>query len=92
MKLSVIVPVYNTAGEGKLEYCLDSLIGAGTTSAVGFTPAFLSPALYSAIRLLGERPWGQEYSSHRPQELQKKVFRNGFASRKSRLAAARMNL
>ena len=27
MKLSVIVPVYNTAGEGKLEYCLDSLIG-----------------------------------------------------------------
>ncbi len=26
MKLSVIVPVYNTAGEGKLEYCLDSLV------------------------------------------------------------------
>lgn len=26
MKLSVIVPVYNTAGEGKLEYCLNSLV------------------------------------------------------------------
>ncbi len=26
MKLSVIVPVYNMAGEGKLEYCLNSLI------------------------------------------------------------------
>ena len=27
MKLSIIVPVYNMAGEGKLEYCLDSLLG-----------------------------------------------------------------
>ena len=27
MKLSVIVPVYNMAADGKLEYCLDSLIG-----------------------------------------------------------------
>ncbi len=26
MKLSVIVPVYNMAAEGKLEYCLDSLV------------------------------------------------------------------
>ena len=26
MKLSVIMPVYNTAGEGKLEYCLNSLV------------------------------------------------------------------
>ncbi len=26
MKLSVIVPVYNMAGEGKLEYCLNSLL------------------------------------------------------------------
>ena len=26
MKLSVIVPVYNTAGEGKLEYCLEMCI------------------------------------------------------------------
>lgn len=26
MKLSIIVPVYNMAGEGKLKYCLDSLI------------------------------------------------------------------
>ena len=26
MKLSVLVPVYNTAGEGKLEYCLNSLV------------------------------------------------------------------
>ena len=26
MKLSVIVPVYNMAGEGKLEYCLNSLV------------------------------------------------------------------
>ena len=26
MLLSVIVPVYNTAGEGKLEYCLNSLV------------------------------------------------------------------
>lgn len=26
MKLSVIVPVYNMAGEGKLSYCLDSLV------------------------------------------------------------------
>ena len=27
MKLSIIVPVYNMAGEGKLNYCMDSLIG-----------------------------------------------------------------
>lgn len=27
MKLSIIVPVYNMAAEGKLNYCLDSLIG-----------------------------------------------------------------
>ncbi len=27
MKLSVIVPVYNMAADGKLEYCLDSLLG-----------------------------------------------------------------
>ena len=27
MKLSIIVPVYNMASDGKLEYCLDSLIG-----------------------------------------------------------------
>ena len=27
MKLSVVVPVYNMAAEGKLEYCLDSLVG-----------------------------------------------------------------
>ncbi len=26
MKCSVIVPVYNMAAEGKLEYCLDSLL------------------------------------------------------------------
>lgn len=26
MQLSVIVPVYNMAGEGKLEYCMDSLV------------------------------------------------------------------
>ena len=26
MKLSVIVPVYNMAAEGKLNYCLDSLV------------------------------------------------------------------
>ena len=27
MKLSIIVPVYNMAAEGKLEYCMDSLVG-----------------------------------------------------------------
>ncbi len=27
MKLSVIVPVYNMAGDGKLNYCMDSLLG-----------------------------------------------------------------
>lgn len=27
MKLSIIVPVYNMAGGGKLQYCLDSLVG-----------------------------------------------------------------
>lgn len=27
MKLSIIVPVYNMASDGKLEYCLDSLVG-----------------------------------------------------------------
>lgn len=27
MKLSIIVPVYNMAADGKLEYCLDSLVG-----------------------------------------------------------------
>ena len=27
MKLSVIVPVYNMAGAGKLDHCLDSLTG-----------------------------------------------------------------
>lgn len=27
MKLSIIVPVYNMAADGKLEYCLDSLLG-----------------------------------------------------------------
>lgn len=27
MKLSIIVPVYNMAAEGKLQYCLDSLVG-----------------------------------------------------------------
>lgn len=27
MKLSVIVPVYNMAGDGKLEYCMNSLVG-----------------------------------------------------------------
>ena len=26
MKLSIIVPVYNMAAGGKLEYCLDSLL------------------------------------------------------------------
>lgn len=26
MKLSVIVPVYNMASDGKLEFCLDSLL------------------------------------------------------------------
>ena len=26
-KLSIIVPVYNMATEGKLNYCLDSLVG-----------------------------------------------------------------
>ena len=26
-KLSIIVPVYNMASEGKLEYCLNSLVG-----------------------------------------------------------------
>ena len=26
-KLSIIVPVYNMAAEGKLNYCLDSLVG-----------------------------------------------------------------
>ena len=26
MKLSVIVPVYNMAADGKLEYCLNSLV------------------------------------------------------------------
>ena len=26
MKLSIIVPVYNMAADGKLEYCLDSLL------------------------------------------------------------------
>ena len=26
MKLSVIVPVYNMAGEGKLDFCLKSLV------------------------------------------------------------------
>ena len=27
MKLSSIVPVFNMAADGKLEYCLDSLVG-----------------------------------------------------------------
>ncbi|MCR5033701.1 MAG: glycosyltransferase [Lachnospiraceae bacterium] len=27
MKLSIIVPVYNMAGEEKLNHCLDSLLG-----------------------------------------------------------------
>ena len=27
MKLSIIVPVYNMASDGKLEYCMDSLVG-----------------------------------------------------------------
>ena len=27
MKLSIVVPVYNMAAEGKLNYCMDSLIG-----------------------------------------------------------------
>ena len=27
MKLSIIVPVFNMAADGKLEYCLDSLVG-----------------------------------------------------------------
>ncbi len=31
MKLSVIVPVYNMAGEGKLQFCLDSLINQTIT-------------------------------------------------------------
>lgn len=26
MKLSIIVPVYNMAGDGKLNFCMDSLI------------------------------------------------------------------
>ena len=26
MKLSIIVPVYNMAADGKLEYCLESLV------------------------------------------------------------------
>ena len=26
MKLSIIVPVYNMAADGKLEYCMDSLV------------------------------------------------------------------
>lgn len=31
MKLSIIVPVYNMAAEGKLEYCLDSLVSQTLT-------------------------------------------------------------
>lgn len=31
MKLSIIVPVYNMAGEGKLNYCLDSLLNQTIT-------------------------------------------------------------
>lgn len=31
MKLSIIVPVYNMAGDGKLNYCMDSLIGQNLT-------------------------------------------------------------
>ena len=31
MQLSVIVPVYNMAAEGKLEYCMDSLVGQTIT-------------------------------------------------------------
>lgn len=31
MKLSIIVPVYNMAADGKLEYCLDSLVGQTIT-------------------------------------------------------------
>lgn len=31
MKLSIIVPVYNMAGEGKLNYCMDSLIHQNLT-------------------------------------------------------------
>ena len=83
---------WNIISSGALRYSLDSFTGAGITPAGGFTPAFLSPALYSAIRLLGDRPCGQEYSSHNPQELQKYVLTKGLASRKSRFAAARMNL
>ena len=26
MKLSIIVPVYNMAGDGKLNFCMDSLV------------------------------------------------------------------
>ena len=31
MKLSIIVPVYNMAADGKLEYCLDSLVNQTIT-------------------------------------------------------------
>ena len=31
MKLSVIVPVYNMAAEGKLNFCLDSLVNQTVT-------------------------------------------------------------
>ena len=31
MRLSIIVPVYNMAGEGKLNYCMDSLVAQTVT-------------------------------------------------------------
>ena len=31
MKLSIVVPVYNMAADGKLNYCMDSLLGQTIT-------------------------------------------------------------
>ena len=49
------------------------------------------PFLYSAISERGERPWKQEYSSHRPHEQQKNVFTKILGSCTSLQVAARMN-
>src|SRR5699024_2825441 len=76
---------------GTFLYSLSGPTGFASTFGARM-PFALRPALYSAIRLLGESPWKQEYSSQTPQEEQNIVLTKMFGSCISLHVAASINL
>src|SRR5699024_1480724 len=76
---------------GTFLYSLSGPTGFASTCGA-LIPFARKPALYSAIRLLGESPWKQEYNSQTPQEEQNIVFTKMFGSCISLQVAASMNL